>query len=105
MTRRNRRVLTFLAGHVALLGLVFQIAAFDHWGQSTESVEEIHLHNAHCHGAAAGCADGGGASLSVNGVAAAEPLPPPASRAVAIASDLAPREAPTAELFHPPRAA
>jgi hypothetical protein len=108
MTGRHRRILTFLAAHIALLGLVFQMAALDHWRPTIEDIrgiEHTHQHAAHCHGAAASCAEGGGVSMTATAAPASVPVAPPLRSVVSIASDAVPSEAPTADILHPPRAA
>jgi hypothetical protein len=71
MYRGNRRVrLLFLVlTHLVVLGLTFQVFAFDHWHQSFADVRGVegsaaHYHAAHCHGDVSGCADAGGVSAS-----------------------------------------
>lgn len=66
--RGNRRVrlLLIIGAHLVVLGLLFQVAAFDHWHMGFQDVQGVqgssaHVHASHCHGEIAGCADAGGA--------------------------------------------
>jgi hypothetical protein len=108
MTTRKRRFLTLLAAHVALLGIVFQIAALDHWRPQIEDIrgiEATHFHESHCHGSASSCGEGGGAGFWVNAQPASVPAPPASRPVHGATSDVAPPAAPLADLLHPPRAA
>lgn len=66
---RRVRLLLIVAAHLVVLGMLFQVAAFDHWNQGFDDVQGVsgsssHVHAMHCHGDVSGCADaGGGASL------------------------------------------
>jgi hypothetical protein len=91
---------------LALIGLVFQVTALDHWKPAIEDVrgiERTHFHATHCHGAAAGCAEGAAAPSWLNASPAVIPLPPPARPALATRSEGSPPEAPVTDLLHPPR--
>jgi hypothetical protein len=108
MTTRNRRILTLLAAYVALAGVVFQIAALDHWTptaiEGVRGVEHTDFHATHCHGGAASCADGGSAPFWANSALLTVPLPPPSRPAFAASSEAVPPEAPIEDVLHPPRA-
>ena len=63
-SRRTRFFLQVFA-QITILALVFQLAAFDHWGgRAAPEPAEAAAHSAHCHGNS-GCADGGGSATAV----------------------------------------
>jgi hypothetical protein len=98
-----------MAAHLALLGLVFQVAALDHWTpariENVRGIEQTHLHATHCHGSLSSCADGGSAPAWLTAAPAVLPAPPHAKALRVVAASLAPGTAPAADILHPPRAA
>ena len=63
LSRRLRRTFLPWCARLIILGLIFQIGAFEHWHADPAEVHGVlgsAAHTAHCHGAASGCADGGG---------------------------------------------
>ncbi len=73
--RGNRRVRRFLLVmvHLVMIGMLFQITAPDHWHAGFDGVlgvagSSTHIHEAHCHGNASGCADAGGAGATIGDV-------------------------------------
>jgi hypothetical protein len=71
LTSGSRRFVLVMA-HIALVVLVVQIVAIDHWHADSSDAEQ---HARHCHGTSSSCADGGAltpASLNT----ALTPLPP-----------------------------
>lgn len=81
----SHRIMRFIlvTTHVAILGLLFQIAAFDHWGPHGLDVYGIegsasHVHSDHCHGDVSGCAGGGAATAGAVAGAGNIRLPSPA---------------------------
>ena len=109
MTNRKLRALKIFVAHVALLGIVFQVAALDHWSpasiEEVRGIERTHLHATHCHGGAASCADGGNAPFWLTAGAATTPLPPAPNLEALVVLDATPSEAPVADVLHPPRVA
>ena len=109
MTARKRKLLCQLTAFVALVGLILQVAALDHWSPAVidevRGIEHTDFHATHCHGASAGCADGAAAPSWLNASPAAVPLPPVARPFSATGPDVAPVETPPQEPLHPPRAA
>ena len=109
MSSSRRHSLSLIATFVALAGLIFQVAALDHWSPAVidevRGIEHTDFHATHCHGASAGCADGAAAPSWLNASPAAVPQPPVARSFFATGPDVAPVETPPQEPLHPPRAA
>ena len=106
MSSKRRRAFIVVAAHIVLLGLTFQIGAFDHWHPQMEDirgVEGTDFHAAHCHGLSASCADGGGTGFAYGDAPAPIPVPPPPRRTLEPEEQIAPRSALSLELLHPPR--
>jgi hypothetical protein len=107
MMSRRQRLLALIAAHSVLLGLLFQIAAFDHWRPQMEDIlgiEGSHLHAAHCHGASASCAEGGGTVYLIGAGPATLPSPRPVSAALVETTRLTPIDPSLADVLHPPQA-
>jgi len=106
MSRRSRRFVILVA-HLALLGYLLQVAAFDHWHTDPShvvGVPDSQAHVQHCHGSGGGCADG--ATISpVMDATALIPLPPEALRETAEPSVTTPGSAFLPAPDQPPRGA
>jgi hypothetical protein len=109
MTVRKHRLLILVTAYFALVGLVFQVAALDHWRpavfEEVRGIEHTDFHSTHCHGASAGCADGAASASWLNASPAAVPRPPAEREVSRTVFDVAPAETPPLVPFHPPRAA
>lgn len=89
--------------HLALIVLVVQIVAVDHWQSEPDGISDA-AHTQHCHGASASCADG--AALTPAGLVSALTVLPPEPRLDFIAPLTAlPADAVLDAPVEPPRAA
>jgi hypothetical protein len=98
----SRRFVFWMA-HLALVVLVVQIVAIDHWhGDTGEATKAAHTR--HCHGTSASCADG--AALTPTNLASALTVLPPEPRLFNDApSRVHPADALLDAPIEPPRAA
>jgi hypothetical protein len=72
--RRRSNTLLLLVGQLVLIAYVFQVAAFDHWDVDVgkdvagiaDSAAHAAVHNNHCHGGPASCAEAGGGFAQVD---------------------------------------
>jgi hypothetical protein len=102
-----------MVGQLVLIAYVFQVAAFDHWDVDVgrdvagiaDSTAHAAIHDNHCHGGPASCAEAGGGFAQVDpGDAFRLPAQSPI---VSLSTDLeagAPAQAYVAAIAEPPRA-
>jgi hypothetical protein len=106
-SRRSRRILLWMA-RLALVVYVGQIMAFDHWHADASQIVGVvgsDAHVLHCHGDAAGCADGAGGLSGTLAEGAMRPVMPPAVPRAAASVTIAFAEALIPTPDYPPRAA
>jgi hypothetical protein len=104
-SRRIRFFLTW-AARLIVVAYVFQLAALDHRHADTShvrGVEGTSQHVMHCHGAAAGCADGAGAVVAIAEVTLTPAAPQPALYDF-VAASLAPSDVLLPVETQPPQA-
>jgi hypothetical protein len=115
--RRRSETLLLMIGQLVLIAYVFQVGAFDHWGGShTAGADGFNVtgiagtsahrtvHDDHCHGGPAGCADAGAGFAQLAADAAVRlPSSAPSLALVAERTGTSPVEALISVLSEPPR--
>jgi hypothetical protein len=114
LNRRRSSTLLLAISQLVLIAYVFQVAAIEHWHSHMDlnvegvvgSSAHVRLHEEHCHGALASCADAtAGFALDIGAAAFRTPDERPSLALAVIWSGATPEDLTSTPLTEPPQAA